>query len=75
MSHINERVDSFNRLKDELHAELCFINDSLDRMKMRIRDNVKNEQNPDGLLTHMEQDYNDCLELRKFQFAFLLEED
>lgn len=67
--------DGLANLQAYFEAVLSTVLDKLDGLKRVVQENIKSEQNPDGLLTRSEQDYIDCLELNYHEFQTLLVQD
>ena len=49
--------------------------EKLTKVKKAVKANMRNEQNPDGLLTREERAYMNCLELQERELEELFEED
>ena len=57
------KISSFNKLKTEIDSGISEIHEKVKVVSKRIRENIKCEQNPEGLLTRKESDYLRCLRI------------
>ena len=55
------KVEGFKSLKNIIDSDLMSIHEKIEGIKTKIKDNIKNNQKPEGLLTRNEQDYLRCL--------------
>ena len=58
------KLEGFRELKKELDGYMQEVLGKLDLMKSRIKDNIKSDANPEGLLLSKEEKYMQCLETK-----------
>ena len=68
---VHENIDAFNRLRGEFYDKLKEIDQTMDELKQKVRDNIKTPQRPKGLLTRDEKRYLDCLGVKKQELETL----
>ena len=69
------QIENFNTLNNEINEDMRLLNIGIQVLGMKIKKNLKNDENKDGLLTRPEEDYLQCLELKKDQLDELLRQD
>lgn len=57
------KLEGFRVLKAQIDAETAVIGDKLRALQTLVERNIKNEQNPNGLLAGVQDEYLGCLEL------------
>ena len=58
------KLEGFRELKTELDGYMQEVLGTVDLMKSRIKDNVKSDANPEGLLLSKYEKYMQCLETK-----------
>ena len=69
------RVAKYTALEDELEHCVKIIDDGIFQLSKKVKENLRTEQNPEGLLISNESDYLDCLEYKKQTFLDLMAKD
>ena len=59
------KIEGFRVLKAQIFEDIEAAHEKLEDAKNKIKDSIKNAQNPEGLLTRQESSYTRCLELKK----------
>ena len=54
---------------------MTVVHETLSQVRLIVKGNVKNEANPEGLLTRDEAKYLMCLELKHVEFEQLFKQD
>ena len=57
------RVATFNYVKEEIDTRMADVHERLDGVKSLIKENVQSTDNPTGVLTKSVETYMDCLSL------------
>ena len=70
-----QKLIGIESLKSELEPILQDIRKNLEHVKQIYIQNVVNEENPDGLLTGLEADYLECLDLNHEKLNTLMNND
>ena len=59
----DSKVSGIRGLKEEILSDMAVVNQKLDQVNQKIKDNIISDRNPNGLLKKKEEDYLKCLEL------------
>ena len=62
-------------MRIDISEELQQVQKKLDSIQIRLLENLKRAENPDGVLTEPENAYLDCLQIKKENLDALLERD
>ena len=70
-----DKIELFKKLKARFYEDLHLVHEKLEKVKNGVQANMKNDQNPHGLLTRAEDTYMSCLELKARELEELFQED
>ena len=62
-------------IKSEIDSKMTVVHETLSQVRLIVKGNVKNEANPEGLLTRDEAKYLMCLELKHVELEQLFKQD
>lgn len=62
-------------LEKELRIDLEELTAQVDQIEKKVILNINSKENSDGLLTHLQKEYDDCLKVDVARFKYLIDED
>ena len=74
VSQAQDKVAHFQSFKSEIDTDMMALLELSDALKQKITRCLKTDANPDGLLTHSEQEYLSCL-VNQRKLEYLLRQD
>ena len=75
LSAAEKQLAGFKSLKGGIDADIVRVNQTLDGMRRKIRENTASNENRDGLLTGTQEDYLKCLEINYKDLELLFKHD
>ena len=69
------QMAGFLSVKLDIYNQLAEIHGRLDKVKVKIRENVRSQENPEGVFTLQKEDYLKCLELQHEELESLMRYD
>jgi len=75
LSAAEKQLAGFKSLKGGIDADILRVNQTLDLVRKKIRENTVSNENRDGLLTGTQEDYLKCLEINYKELELLFKHD
>lgn len=68
-------MQDFHLFKKEIGLAVCHVKLKCEEIKLKIRQHLFSEQLPEGLLTHNEKVYYDCVDIKQEELDRILFKD